>query len=173
MPADRNSSAKSRSATASIELSNVAVNPSRAAVSATGSGIVEPARAPAPRQDTSAATRARSNRSASRRSGNAWASRWWASRTGWARWACVYPGMTAPGCPAARRASAPASPRADPARSNKGLRQSHCDLRRRGCRQSRQVGVVHGARGAQEHDHHGFILRELLQRHDFVGARVG
>ena len=73
--AARNSSAKSRSETASIELTNVPSNPSRSAIASTGRAMVEPASAPAPRAQTLEVARAPRNRPASRARGSACARR--------------------------------------------------------------------------------------------------
>ena len=90
--AKQNSAAKSRSLTASIELSAARSKPSSAATASGSSGSEEPASAPEPSGLTALRRSQSASRSTSRATAWAWASSWWAMSTGWACCRCVMPG---------------------------------------------------------------------------------
>src|SRR6266545_1978171 len=105
----RNSAAKSRSETASIEFCAAAENPSSRATSAGSSGNEEPASAPDPSGQMAA--RRSQSRSRSRSRSNAWtcASSWWPNTIGWAGCRWVKPGAGVPTWRAACSTSASTS----------------------------------------------------------------
>ena len=90
--AKQNSAAKSRSLTASIELSAARSKPSSAATASGSSRSDEPASAPAPSGLTAVRRSQSCSRSTSRAKECAWASSWWAMSTGWACCRWVMPG---------------------------------------------------------------------------------
>ena len=93
-PRPCDSTTKSRSPTASMELRVTPSKPSSAATASRSMANPAPASAPEPSGETLARRAASANRPRSRSSISTYASRWCANRTGWAGWTWVWPGMT-------------------------------------------------------------------------------
>ena len=109
-----NSWTKSRSLTASIELSKARARPSRVATVSGSRPRVDVAVAPAPSAETAVRSAHCDHRSRSRTDAQACASRWWPRVTGWANRAWVVPGITVASCSDARSSRVRPSDRSAP-----------------------------------------------------------
>ena len=86
---ERNSTTKSRSATASMLFEATERKPSSRATNFLSMGKLVPAKAAAPSGKTLMRPRQSPKRARSRSRASQWAMRWWAKETGWARWRWV------------------------------------------------------------------------------------